>query len=317
MNDINPKFDCTVIGDICLDITVQASIDDIDIPIGGADDCDLIKASFGGAGNVAVGLSLLGAKVALVGKAGRDISARICKSELRKNGIMMKISHENNLHTGIVLAFVDEKKERSFLVFRGANKALSENDIHKADKVIQNSKYLCISGFSFVSDSQRSAILSATRIAKKNNVKVVFDPGSYNIIKDYRNYFQEILNNCDIVSPNFKEALAITNSANLKDAIRTLSKAHFLTALKRGANGSVLINGNKIVKTPAYRVDVVDTTGAGDAFTSAVIYGLNREMSLESIGKLANWFASQVIVDFGGRSFPSKIKIKRFLRAII
>jgi len=99
----------------------------------------------------------------------------------------------------------------------------------------------------------------------------------------------------------------------LKDIIERLQEKVPVAALKLGGNGSVLITKKETVRTYAYRVKCVDTTGPGDAFTAALIYGLNRGFPLEKMGLLANWFAAQTVMQLGSRKFPPRSGIQKLL----
>lgn len=309
-------FDCTVIGDVFIDLMIYVSGDQPKFFYGGTSYCDLAKIELGGSGNVAVGLSSLGGRVAFVGKAGYDLFGRVYIRNLKKKKVLSKIFLDKDYSTGIVIIFVDNQKERSFLVFRGANDKLSTVDVSKAIDLIKRSKYVYFSGYSLVNDPQQSAILKGIEIAREYHSKVVFDPGAHNLIKSKPQLFANILDLCDIFSPNLDEAFAITNTTNIKDVINKLKDKVPLTALKCGEKGCILISKNNVVKVPSVKVRCIDPTGAGDTFTASLIYGLARELPLKYIGQLANWYAAQVVTREGSRSLPKKSRINKFLETL-
>lgn len=310
------SFDCTVIGDIFLDIIVQFNGNYEQFFHGGTSYCNFAKTALGGAGNIATALSTLGGKVAFVGKAGDDFFGRLYLQDLKRSEVVPKVFFDESSPTGLVIVFVSRGKERSFLVFRGANEKLLEDEIEKVSDEIRRSKYVYFSGYSLVNDPQKNAILRAIELARRFKVKIVFDPGAYNLVNANRKLFTDLMHLCDVFSPNLDEALAITNTRNLEDLIPELTEKVPLTALKCGMNGCILFGGKNIVKVPSYNVECMDPTGAGDAFTAAIIYGQTHRLRLESTGKLANWFASEVVAHVGSRSFPSKSKIYDFLRSL-
>jgi sugar/nucleoside kinase (ribokinase family) len=309
-------FDCTVIGDVFIDIIVQVDGNYEQFFRGGTTYCNLIKSVLGGSGNVAAGLSTIGGATAFVGKAGHDFFGKSYIRDLKKKGVATKIFVDKYFPTGLIIAFLEDGKQRSFLVFRGANDKLSPDEIEKATSFIKRSNYLYFSGYSLVNDTQRSAILRAVDLAKKFKTKIIFDPGAFNLAKSQKRLFTKLLSSCDVFSPNLEEAYAITNVTNTKDVIGKLREKVPLTALKCGENGCILISKENVVRVPSYNVRSVDPTGAGDAFSAGVIYGLCRGLSLESIGQLANWFAAQVVTGIGPRSFPTKSKIGPFLKTL-
>jgi len=111
-----------------------------------------------------------------------------------------------------------------------------------------------------------------------------------------------------------QETLAITNSRTIDEAIESLRKSTKFTAIKLGKKGSILICGEETIRPPAFKAKPVDTTGAGDAFTAAIIYGLTQNLTLNHTARLANWYASQLITSYGARSYPSKDKILSFIK---
>lgn len=310
-------FDCTVVGDVFLDVILKFKHGGMQFVRGGTSYVDFAKAVLGGSGNVAVGLSSLGGKTAFVGKAGNDFFGKLYKRDLKKKKVVPKMFFDQDSPTGLLLALVEDGKQRSFLVFRGANDKLSTGEIEKETDLFQRSRYVYFSGYSLVNDPQRSAVLRAVELARRFEAKVVFDPGAYNIIRSRREYFLKLLDLCDIFSPNLEEAQAITNAANVEEIISQLRNKVPLTALKCGANGSILISRKNVVKVPGFRVKVLDPTGAGDAFTAGLIYGLVHALPLESSGKLANWVAAEVGAHIGSRGFPSKSRSDRFLTELL
>lgn len=309
-------LDCTVIGDVFIDLIIKVTNNHRGFFYGGTSYCDFAKVELGGSGNIAVGLSSLRGRSAFVGKAGKDFFGKLYVKDLKKKKVVSKIFFDKDAPTGLIIAFVHDGKERSFLVFRGANDKLSIDEIGNVSDLIKRSRYVYFSGYSLINDPQQSAVLQGIEMARKFKAKIVFDPGAHNLIKSKPQLFARILNLCDVFSPNLEEAIAITNSTNMEDIIRKLRNKVPLTALKCGANGSILINQEKTVKIPSFKVKCLDPTGAGDAFTAALIYGLTRKLSIESTGRLANWFAAKVVTQFGSRSFPSKSEIDHHLQKL-
>jgi sugar/nucleoside kinase (ribokinase family) len=310
-------LDCTVIGDVFIDATVVANSNQVHFSHGGTSYCELAKVDFGGSGNVAAGLASLEGKVAFVGKGGDDFFRKAYHQNLRALGIITKIFIDRNLPTGLLIALVDESIERSFLVFRGANDTLSKTEVERIANLLKRSKYVHISGHSLLHDPQKEAILRAVELSKTFGSKIVFDPGAHNIIKSKRQFFNDALGFCDVLSVNLEEAKAITNESNLDYIIDQLAKKVPLTALKCGPKGCILLSQEKILEVPGFKVKCLDPTGAGDAFTAALVYGLTHDISHESTCTLANWFASRVVTKFGARAFPAKSEIKSFLKELL
>ena len=112
-------FDCTVIGDVFTDIIVQINGDYEQLFRGGTSYCSLAKAVLGGSGNVAVGLSTIGGATAFVGKAGHDFFGNLYIEDLEEKGVVSRIFRDRHSPTGLIIALVEDGKQRSFLDFVG------------------------------------------------------------------------------------------------------------------------------------------------------------------------------------------------------
>jgi len=310
------SLDCTVVGDIFFDVIAQKKTWRNSFSRGGTSYLNYAKLALGGSGNIAVGMSLLGLKTAFIGKAGGDMLGKIYEEDLKSNNVITKIFFDRDLPTGIVIALTECEGERSFLVFRGANDKLTLEEVESSKRLIETSKYLYICGYSLISSDPQNAILDAIDIAKHHKVKVVFDPGAYNLIQLRPQLFQRLLASSDVFCPNLKEAIAITNTKTIDAAVEHLRESTPLTAIKLGERGSILISGKETFKAPAFKVKPVDTTGAGDAFTAAIIYGLTQNLPLKLTTRLANWYAAQLVTSYGARSYPPKNKILSFIKSL-
>ena len=308
------RFDCIAIGDVMFDVYVGNFAKPIHFLKRGTSYCDFAKIDFGGAGNVASGLALIGGKTAFIGKAGNDCWGRLYEENLKTKGVTTRIFYEDGLLTGLALVGLEGDGERSFCVFRGANDALSKHDVGKSIDIIRRSEYLYFSGYSLANEPQRAAILKAAKTAKEHKTKMVFDPGAHNLIRSEPRLFAKALDLCDVFLPNLDEASEITSTTNEDDIISALKNRAPLTAMKCGKDGCILISKKRVARVPSFNVKCVDSTGAGDAFASALILGLANNFPLENVGQFANWFASQVTTRLGARNFPSKTEIRSFLK---
>lgn len=310
------EIDCLAIGDVMLDIYLGNFANPIHFLKGGTSYCDFAKIDFGGTGNVASGLALLGGKTAFIGKAGNDCWGRLYDENLKTKGVTTRIFYEDGFFTGLALVGLEGDGERSFCVFRGANDTLSEHDVDKSIDLIRRSEYLYFSGYSLANEPQRTAILKAAKTAKEHKTKIVFDPGAHNLIRSKPRLFAKTLDICDVFLPNLVEASEITSTTNEDDIISALKIRAPLTAMKCGKDGCILISKKRVVRVPSFNVKCVDSTGAGDAFAAGLIYGMVKGLPLFSTGRLANWLAAKVATKVGARSFPSRTEIRSFLKEL-
>jgi sugar/nucleoside kinase (ribokinase family) len=313
---IQKKFDCIVIGDVILDVFVGKTGTGAVFKMGGTSYCESARIEFGGAGNVAHALALLGVKSSFVGRGGNDLWGRVYKADLVKKNVKVAMTFDKCLSTGLSIVSVSGNGERSFCVFRGANNTLSKRNVDNSVKLIKNSKYIYCSGYSLVADPQKSAIVHAVELAKMNQIKVFFDPGAYNLVENNLALFEKLVGLCDVFCPNLEEAKAFTQTLELKAVISKLEKTGKLVALKCGKKGCIIIEGKNCIKIPGVEIKCADTTGAGDAFSAAFLYGLVNHLPLSITGELANWFAAQVSIGVGARSFPPRSNIAEIIRSL-
>ena len=310
-------MDCTVIGDIFFDIIVQKNALFSNMVKGGVSYADSIQILHGGMGNVAAGIAHLGGTSNFIGKSGNDELGLLYRNCLTESNVHTNIFLDSDNPTGLCISLVDDKSERSLLVHRGANDYLNISEIENCTNEIIKSKYMFVSGFSLVDSSLRKSILTAIDIAKSGNVKIIFDPGAYNIITKYKEHVKKVLSMSDIFVPNFDEARCITDSNIIDDILLKLGDMVSIVALKLGRQGCIIKKNHKIIKSKGLKVNCIDTTGAGDAFVAALIFGLSSNYPINKIVELANWYASYNVQKLGARNFPNKTQIYSYVESCL
>ena len=118
----------------------------------------------------------------------------------------------------------------------------------------------------------------------------------------------------NILIANENEAKAFTGQ-DTKQAINTLSKISDIAIIKLGKKGSIIKSKNNLIKIPGFKVNAIDTTGAGDIYTAGFLYGLLNDLDLETSGKIASFIASKVVEVKGARLYKMPHKeIKKLIR---
>lgn len=261
----------------------------------------------GSASNFAVALSRLGVSTGLIASIGDDEFGRLIINNLKSEHV--DISHvkivKNNF-TGIVMVFIDESGERRMIAYRGANLALNKEDI--------NPEYLKSAKIIHLSGTRLEIAEYATHVAKKENVIVSFDPGSVLASMGIEGC-KNILRNTDIIFVNRAEIMRMTNVQNvLEGAHELLKHGPSLIVVKLGSEGSLAVTKNSEIKMPAFKVKVINTTGAGDAFNAGFIKAFLNNMNLTEALKIGNAVAALSISKPEPRlSFPNFNEVKQFL----
>jgi sugar/nucleoside kinase (ribokinase family) len=257
----------------------------------------------------------MGEKTVFVGKTGRDEFGRLYREDLEKHGVNPTLFSDEKQATGMALT-MSSPHERSFVVHHGANAFLTVKEVESTSELLAASRFFYFTGFALTNRPQKDAVIRAAEIAKSSGCTVVFDPGSHNLVRQSLSVFKRLLGLTDVLSTNLEEARALTGQRSIAKIGACLKNTVPFVALRLGPEGALLIRGERTVAAPPVDVAVVDPTGAGDAFTAALIHGLKIELSPENLGLFANWFAAQKVRNYGARSFATAEETKTYLKKL-
>ena len=262
------------------------------------------RMGFGGKGaNQAVMAAKLGANVAMVTKLGDDIFGKQTFRNFQKLGVDTgNVYFTKEAFSGVAPISVDQKGKNSIIIITGANDLLSIEDVKTAGNTIQSSNVMVCQMEISVDIS-----ISALRIAKEAGVLTIFNPAPA------RNDLpQEIYNLIDIISPNETETeiltgIKISNISDAEVAGQVLVNRGVKTVIiTLGEKGSMLITKDTKEYFQSDSVDVVDSTGAGDAFIGSLAISLAKGRPLSDSIVFANKIAAISVQAKGTQSsFPS------------
>jgi sugar/nucleoside kinase (ribokinase family) len=256
-----------VVGDVMTDIIVRAE----GSLRRGSDRAAEIRSRPGGSGaNQAVWLGALGAKVRFAARVGHEDVAALT-AYFGQFGIEARLAADAELASGRLVTIVDPDGERSFLTDRGANLALSAEDLD--DRMLDGAGMLVVSGYSFFAEGPRRAVRDLMQRARAQGLRVVVDPASVGFLQDVgTGNFLEWTAGADLIFANEDEARVLTGSSDLAEQAQLLGARFSRVVIKRGAAGAAIGGAEGIVLTlPAVRTAMVDSTGAGDAFAAGFI----------------------------------------------
>jgi ribokinase len=133
---------------------------------------------------------------------------------------------------------------------------------------------------------------------KKEGTTLVYDIG-WDGVKHVSNY-KDILSIVDVFTPNDKEAMAITETSNPKDAVKVLSEYVKYPVVKIGKDGCLTYKKGEVVQIGLpYKVNAIDTTGAGDNFLAGLTYGLDKDWCIEDCMKMGNIIGANSTTELG------------------
>jgi ribokinase len=254
-----------VVGDVATDVVAVLSGE----PAPGSDRPATIRTRGGGAGaNVAVHLAALGTDVVLTGVVGADPAGAALTAGLRAAGVRLAIRAAPGAATGTIVSLVEPGGQRSMLADRGANLELRPEDLPQPPA----GGHLHLSGYTLLDDGPRAAGLAALAAAAGAGCTISVDPASTGPLARYgTDRWLGDTAAATVLLPNADEARLLTGCADAEQAARQLADRHRVVAVSLGPEGALWAEGDELVHRPAHPATVVDTTGAGDAFTAGLL----------------------------------------------
>ncbi|MFN3283226.1 MAG: carbohydrate kinase family protein [Pseudothermotoga sp.] len=267
--------------------------------------CQQTLVDIGGKGaNTAIGLVKLGIDCHLVACVGNDAISQSVVKKLEKTGVDTSFIKSCNAQTGKTFVVVESNGRNTMFHILGANSHLSPEMI---DWTFLEKSTAVFLQLGIPIDTVREIVL----MSKRNGKYVYIDPAGF-----VDESFLEIVAYADTIAPNENELLRMTKETDIeKAAKKLLSFGVEEVVVKLGSKGATFFSEKTSIHVDAYKVDVVDTTGAGDAFNAAYITGKMKKLSLKDTLKLAV-AASAICVTRQGTSSasPTKEELLQFLK---
>lgn len=231
---------------------------------------------------------------ALIGVVGKDEFGMLLLDRLRRDGV--DISHiriAENYTTGTAFVTYSPSGSRKFIFHlrHAAAGQLSPEDVDEA--FIRSAKFLHIMGSALsLSQSSREACYKALEIAFNYGIKISLDPNirpELLSVEEIRRICKPVVDRAYIILPSGEEAMMLTGRKSPDEACRMLIDMGVeIVALKRGADGSTIYTKDQVIHIPAFKVEEVEPTGAGDIYDGAFIVGLINRWPLDRVGLFAN-----------------------------
>lgn len=250
-----------------------------------------LKAPGGAPANVAVGASKLGAKSIFLGKVGADPFGDFLVEALEEQGVETKyIARSSDAKTALAFVILDKTGDRDFIFYRepSADMLYRWEEIPKDE--FKKARIFHYGSISLINEPVRETTLQSAQLARKNNVIVSYDPNLRLPLWPDRNsakkWIKEGLKFADIVKVSEEELEFITGEKDLEQGAKYLQsfgvKLVFVTL---GPDGCYFYYQDKGEKVAGFNVEVMDTTGAGDGFTAAILYQLvqNKIKAIDDI----------------------------------
>ncbi|OIA98920.1 ribokinase [Paenibacillus sp. LC231] len=259
---------------------------------------DSFKTVLGGKGaNQAVAAARLGAEVNMIGCVGEDSFGEMILSNLKSNGVMTDyVEPVTGMESGTAHIILAEG-DNSIVVVKAANDRITPEYVDQAAEVIQAADIVLIQ-----QEIPEETVIHVSELCAKYQVPLMLNPAPARPVPS------SVIERAAYITPNEHEAAILFGDEPLGDVLRRYPNKLIVTEGKRGVR---YFDGLQEVVVPGYKVEAVDTTGAGDTFNGAFAVALAEGMSLPDSLKFANRAASLSVMKFGAQGgMPSRSEVE-------
>ncbi|MEM8637187.1 MAG: adenosine kinase [Cyanobacteria bacterium P01_G01_bin.54] len=263
----------------------------------------------GSAANTLVTLSRLGGKGFYSCKVASDPTGNVFLTDLAAAGLDTNWQQQSPPEgiTGKCLVFVTPDADRSMNTFLGITSEISPTELVPA--ALTASKYLYMEGYLVSSPTGKAAAIAARDLAGAQGVKTSFSLSDLTMTQFFREGLLEIIGNgLDLLFANEAEALGLCQTEQLEDAIAGLKHYAKQFVITRGAQGSLVYDGQTLLEIAAVPVQAIDTNGAGDTYAGAFLYGLTQGMTAAQAATLGARAAAELVTQLGARLTPEQLQ---------
>lgn len=270
------------------------------------------KQGAGGKGfNQGIAAHKSGGDVTMITKLGRDSLAGVATNAMDSVGLSKDhLFYSETEPTGVALISVDENtSQNEIIIVPGACATISDEDIASVADRIKESAYLLLQ-----LEVNQDANEKVAAMAKAAGVKVIVNTAPYSPVTD------EFLSGCYLVTPNEVEAEELTGIcvSDLESADKAAKvfkdKGVQNVVITLGSRGVYVNEDGKSEIVPAYKVNAIDTTGAGDAFNGGLLTALSEGKTISEAAHFANALAAISVQRIGTTpAMPTRAEIDKFL----
>ena len=256
------------------------------------------KESCGGsAANTIVGLARLGLRTGYIGEVTDDHEGQLLLENFREEGVDTSgIIVAKRGQSGKVMGFVDKQGERALYVAPGVNDIIDLKEVNadyaKRTKILHLTSFVGEKSFK----TQKKLVMKLPK-----SVRVSFDPGILYAKRGLQT-LSPIIRRVFVMLPNEVELKLLTGEEYEDAAKMLIGEGVKIVAVKLGRKGCFVTDGKESYMVEPFKVKVVDTTGAGDAWNAGFLYGFLKNKSLRECGRLGNFVASKCITVMGART---------------
>lgn len=265
----------------------------------------------GGKGaNQCVSIARLHGEVKMIGKVGEDLFGDNFINFFEKENIDTNDIYRSEVATGVGNVQIDSSGQNRICIILGANLDFSLNDLRNVEEVISNRDILLTQ---FEMDEQ--VTMEAIKLAKEHGLITIVNPAPARVIKE------EYLPYIDYLIPNeFELSILANSSTKTSDECLLASKKLYDKGVKNiittwGDKGAILYSKDKKAHVSSYKVNAIDTVGAGDSFNGAFAYAIANNVEIINAIKFANAMGALTTTKNGAiPSIHTLEEVKKFIK---
>ncbi len=264
-----------------------------------------VESSGGSGANTCAAAAALGARVGFLGKVADDELGRVFAHDIRAAGVRFPTAPSprgdgGGAPTARCLILVTPDGQRTMNTFLGACVGFGEADVDEAEVAAAAVTYL--EGYLFDPPAAQAAFRKAARVAHGAGRKVALTLSDSFCVGRHRSAFRELVRGeVDILFANEAELLSLYETADFGAAVEAVRKEVGLAAITRSERGSLVVAGAGAHEVAAVPTEVVDTTGAGDAYAAGFLAAHSRGLPMAECGRWGSVAAAEAISHFGAR----------------
>jgi ribokinase len=269
---------------------------------------NLVTIPGGKGANQAVAAARLGAQVAMIGRVGADAFGSTLINNLKQNKVDAdRVTKDGSSATGSAVIVVDSQGQNSIILSPGANAKVTPSDINPGS--FSGSSLLLLQF-----EIPIETVIHSANLAKEKGLLVLLNPAPAHNLPD------DLLRTADYILPNETELGILTGKpvydlASVGTAgLSLLARGAKNIIVTLGAQGALIVNRDGAKLIPSFKVNVVDTTAAGDAFIGGVAVGLSNGKSLEDAVQYACACGALAVTKFGAQpSMPTADDVNKLI----
>lgn len=276
---------------------------------------DFLRAAGGKAANRAYLARRLGQPAALLGRVGNDDLGKEAQAPLEALGVDTSgVYTTPEIATGVSMIVVRDNADKTILLSANANGKYSDADVKKIEQTLARSSIGSV--LSVDLEVPEFIVSAALKAARDRGMSVVLDPSPAVNMRD--NYYAY----ADWITPNHTEAarlagMPVDNAETGWQVAQTfVDRGARGACVKLGDGGCVAIQNGERLKVNAKKVDVVDKTGAGDAFAGALAVAVLEQQSTHQALRFAVGASTLAVAAYGSQAaYPDRARLENFLRS--